>query len=51
MTKSMTAAWQAGRDGDIGMRPQAGDLVLGTYTGDLFLGRLADGGAACPTTR
>jgi len=48
VTKSMTAAWQAGRDGDLGKRPQAGDLVLGTYVGDLFLGRLADGGAGLP---
>lgn len=41
----MSAAWQAGKDGDIGVRPQAGDLVLLTYQGDLFLNRLADGGA------
>lgn len=41
----MEAAWQAGKDGDIGTRPQAGDLVLLTYQGDLHLARLADGGA------
>ena len=41
----MSAAWQAGKDGDMGQRPQAGDLVLLTYQGDLFLNRLADGGA------
>ncbi|HVO88005.1 MAG TPA: hypothetical protein VMV45_05655, partial [Casimicrobiaceae bacterium] len=41
----MSAAWQAGKDGDLGKRPQAGDLVLLTYQGDLFLDALADGGA------
>ncbi|MGH8639664.1 MAG: hypothetical protein ACREUZ_21240, partial [Burkholderiales bacterium] len=41
----LSGAWQAGRDGDPGKRPQAGDLVLLTYQGDLFLNRLADGGA------
>jgi hypothetical protein len=41
----MSAAWQAGKDGDLGTRPQAGDLVLLTYQGDLYLDRLADGGA------
>lgn len=44
----MSAAWQAGKDGDIGVRPQAGDLVLLTYQGDLFLNRLADGGKNLP---
>jgi hypothetical protein len=41
----MSAAWQAGKDGDLGTRPQAGELVLLTYQGDLYLDRLADGGA------
>ena len=41
----LSGAWQTGRDGDLGKRPQAGDLVLLTYQGDLFLNRLADGGA------
>jgi hypothetical protein len=44
----MSAAWQAGKDGDLGTRPQAGDLVLLTYQGDLFLDRLADAGAGLP---
>jgi hypothetical protein len=41
----LSAAWQVGRDGDLGKRPQAGDLVLLTYQNDLFLNRLADSGA------
>ena len=45
---TLSAAWQAGKDGDMGVRPQAGDLVLLTYQGDLWLNRLADGGAALP---
>jgi hypothetical protein len=40
----LSAAWQLGKDGDMGVRPQAGDLVLLTYQGDLWLNRLADGG-------
>jgi len=42
---TMSAAWQAGKDGDLGTRPQAGELVLLTYQGDLFLDPLADAGA------
>ncbi len=41
----LSAAWQTGRDGDLGKRPQAGNIVLLTYEGDLYLNRLADGGA------
>jgi hypothetical protein len=44
----MSAAWQAGKDGDLGRRPQGGDLVLLTYQGDLFLDALADAGAGLP---
>jgi hypothetical protein len=44
----MSAAWQVGKDGDIGTRPQAGDLVLLTYQGDLIINRLADAGAGLP---
>lgn len=40
----LSAAWQAGRDGDMGTRPQAGDLVLLTHQGDLWVDRLADAG-------
>lgn len=48
VANQMSAAWQSGVDGDIGTRPQAGDLVLLTYRDDLFLNRLADGGATLP---
>ena len=44
----LSGAWQLGKDGDPGVRPQAGDLVLLTYQGDLWLNRLADGGAGLP---
>jgi hypothetical protein len=44
----LSAAWQVGKDGDIGTRPQPGDLVLLTYQGDLILDRLADAGAGLP---
>jgi hypothetical protein len=44
----LSAAWQVGRDGDPGIRPQAGDLVLLTYRGDLWLDRLADAGEGLP---
>lgn len=44
----LSAAWQLGKDGDMGVRPQAGDLVLLTYQGDLWLNRLADGGLQLP---
>ena len=44
----LSAAWQLGKDGDMGLRPQAGDLVLLTYQGDLWLNRLADGGVELP---
>ena len=45
----LSAAWQAGRDGDMGVRPQAGDLVLLTYQGDLWVNRLADAGQGLPS--
>jgi hypothetical protein len=44
----LSAAWQVGKDGDIGVRPQAGDLVLLTYQGDLWINRLADAGTSLP---
>ena len=44
----LSAAWQLGKDGDPGARPQAGDLVLLTYQGDLWLNRLTDAGANLP---
>ena len=44
----LTGAWQCGRDGDLGARPQAGDLVLLTYRDDLLLDVLPDGGASLP---
>jgi hypothetical protein len=44
----LSAAWQAGKDGDLGRRPQAGDLVLLTYHGHLFLNRLSDHGTGLP---
>ncbi|MFC4169392.1 hypothetical protein [Teichococcus aestuarii] len=44
----LSAAWQKGKDGDPGRRPQAGELVLLTCVNDLWLDRLADGGASLP---
>ena len=44
----LSGAWQVGKDGDPGVRPQAGDLVLLTYQGDLWLNRLADAGERLP---
>lgn len=44
----LSGAWQLGKDGDLGVRPQAGDLVLLTYQGDLWLNRLADAGVSTP---
>lgn len=44
----LSAAWQKGKDGPLGVRPQAGELVLLTYEPDIWTAALADGGAKLP---
>jgi hypothetical protein len=44
----LSGAWQAGKDGDLGTRPQPGDLVLLTYRDDLHLAPIASAGAGSP---
>jgi hypothetical protein len=44
----LSAAWQAGQAGDLGTRPQPGDLVLLTYSDNLSLGALASAGKDSP---
>jgi hypothetical protein len=44
----LSAAWQAGKAGDLGTRPQPGDLVLLTYRDDLSLSALASAGKDSP---
>jgi len=44
----LSAAWQKGKAGALGVRPQAGELVLLTYDSELWVLRLADGGKSLP---
>jgi len=46
----LSAAWQKGKAGALGTDPQAGELVLLTYDGAMWLDRLADGGAGLPAS-
>lgn len=44
----LSAAWQAAKDGNMGIRPQPGELVLLTWKNHLWLDRLADSGSSLP---